>query len=120
MKGTTRTYNSWSGMLQRCYNIMHPRYQDYGGRCIEVCDSWRIFDNFLGDMGERPENKIIDRLNNDGDYCKENCAWVTYEESAANKRTYRNNTSGMKGVSQNRGRWMAYVNKNGKRICSRR
>lgn len=115
-KPLPRTYNSWSNMLQRCQNQQHPRYKDYGGRGIEVCGKWQIFIGFLEDMGECPPNKTLERKDNNEGYNKNNCRWATYEENAANKRMYKNNTSGMKGVSFTRGLWVAYVNKGGKRV----
>lgn len=117
-KGTSRTYNAWSHMLQRCNNTSNARYKDYGGRGIQVTKEWFTFANFLRDMGESPgTNYVLDRTNNNGDYTPENCRWVTYSESAQNKRQYKNNTSGVTGVSfvSTRNYWMAYVNENGKR-----
>lgn len=60
------TYNSWKAMMQRCYNPNHPRYADWGGRGIKVCDRWGRFENFLADMGERPEATTLDREDNKG------------------------------------------------------
>jgi hypothetical protein len=115
-KPLPRTYNSWSNMLQRCQNPQHPRYKDYSGRGIEVCGNWQIFKGFLNDMGECPPNKTLDRIDNDGNYCKENCRWASYEENASNKRIYKNNTSGCKGVNYVRGLWIVTVSVSGKRI----
>ncbi|MGE0190252.1 MAG: hypothetical protein AB7Q04_13325 [Steroidobacteraceae bacterium] len=86
----TRTYRIWVHMIQRCHNKNRPRYKDYGGRGIKVCDKWReSFDCFFADMGECPENQTIDRINNNGDYCKKNCKWSTYKEQMTNKRKRR-------------------------------
>lgn len=80
-------YKSWDNMIQRCHNPNHHGYHYWGGRGIEVCDEWRgNFDNFYRDMGNRPAGKSIDRIDNDGDYCKENCKWSTAKEQAANRR----------------------------------
>lgn len=84
----TKTYKSWSSMIQRCTNSQNKRYQDYGGRGIKVCKRWRKFENFLKDMGEVPEGYSIDRINNNKGYKKSNCRWTT---SRINNRNKRNN-----------------------------
>lgn len=81
----TKTYTSWSCMIQRCTNPNHDFWEWYGGRGIEVCDRWRTFANFLEDMGERPANCSIDRIDRDGNYCKENCEWADPDEQTTNR-----------------------------------
>ena len=77
-------------MLSRCYNPNATGYKNYGGRGITVCDSWRdCFENFLRDMGDRPEKMSLDRINNNDGYSKENCKWSTVLEQNRNKRTTR-------------------------------
>jgi len=80
MSGTP-TYKIWAGILSRCYNAKVKIYKYYGGRGIKVCASWLDFINFYEDMGERPNNLQLDRINNDGDYSKDNCRWVTAKEN---------------------------------------
>lgn len=80
------TYRTWQNMIQRCTNPNIGHYKNYGGRGITVCDEWRTFDNFLREMGERPEGTTLDRINNDGSYCKENCKWSNRHEQMANSR----------------------------------
>ena len=82
----TPTYFSLNNMIQRCTNSNYHRYKDYGGRGIKVCKSWLKFENFLKDMGIRPEGKTLDRKNNNGNYCKSNCKWSTPKEQANNRR----------------------------------
>src|SRR4030042_6036882 len=67
-KRHSRTYESWCRMWQRCNNKNLPAYRYWGGRGIAVCKRWKDFRNFLSDMGERPQGKSIDRINNDGNY----------------------------------------------------
>lgn len=82
----TKTYNTWAGMMQRCRYPKHQRYDDYGGRGIEVCERWLDFTNFLADMGDRPAKMSIDRIDPDGDYEPSNCRWATAQQQQANKR----------------------------------
>ena len=75
-------------MLTRCTNPQCPKYKDYGGRGITVCERWKEFTNFLADMGEKPTPKhTIDRFpNNNGNYELSNCRWATNKEQSRNRR----------------------------------
>lgn len=85
----TPTYKTWGSMKQRCKNPNDTSYADYGGRGIDVCDRWLNFENFLSDMGERPIGYSLDRIDNNGNYCPENCRWATSAEQGSNRRTTR-------------------------------
>lgn len=85
MDGTS-TYNIWSVMKQRCHNINHGLYQNYGGKGISVCDRWReSFNNFHADMGTKPEGMSLDRIDPKGNYSPENCRWASSKEQNRNK-----------------------------------
>lgn len=84
MKGTP-TYNSWMSMLQRCTNKKHEKYPNYGGRGIKVTERWRKFENFFGDMGKRPKEKTLDRINVNANYEPSNCKWSTQQEQHNNR-----------------------------------
>ncbi len=74
-------------MLSRCYNPKFPKYRNYGARGIKVCNEWRTFQGFKRwaiASGYKPELQI-DRIDNDGDYCPENCRWVTPSQNCNNR-----------------------------------
>lgn len=79
-------YYIWASMKQRCSNPRAKGYADYGGRGISVCDRWQNFDNFLADMGPRPEGLVLDRIDVNGNYEPGNCRWATWEQQGRNKR----------------------------------
>lgn len=110
---TTRTYASWSSMVQRCTNPKNKAYKKYGGRGIKICGKWKTFLGFYKDMGERSIGDYsLDRINNDGNYCKSNCRWATRIEQANNKSTnvkYKGETAKEASVRLGGGRGLVAV-----------
>jgi hypothetical protein len=91
MKGS-REYSSWRAMRYRCRNPRCPAFPNYGGRGITVCRRWESsFLNFYADMGERPDRKTLDRIDNDGNYEPGNCRWATAKEQGRNTRATKLN-----------------------------
>lgn len=83
----TPIYYVWKTMRGRCSRKTHNRYESYGGRGIGVCKDWESFENFYRDMGGGyAPGLTLDRINPDGDYCKENCRWVSQKVQQRNRR----------------------------------
>ena len=98
----TRLYRIWADIKSRTLNINTKGFNDYGGRGITICDEWKndvksfydwaITNGYL-------EGLSLDRIDNDGNYCPENCRWTTPTIQARNQRVCKNNKSGYKGVA---------------------
>lgn len=91
------TYMSWEGMKRRCLSPKHKHYKDYGGRGIEIDPRWHTFANFLEDMGVRPEDKTLNRLDGSKNYCKDNCEWAVLSVQNTNRRAWPQQKSRLTG-----------------------
>ena len=100
MAENKRLWGIWHGVKRRCLDARTARYKDYGGRGIHVCDEWaNDFDAFAdwAKANGYADNLTIERKDVNGDYCPENCEWITLEAQAVNRRnnrqvTYRGET----------------------------
>lgn len=99
----TPTYLSWQRMKSRCTNPNDRDFPRYNRRGITLCERWHSFSNFLEDMGERPAQTVLDRIDNNGNYEPSNCRWVSVQESCNNRSSNRLIT--IQGVTRSITEW---------------
>ena len=119
----TKIYQTFWGMLNRCYYVSNKAYQDYGGRGIIVCEEWRGFENFLNFYkwaisNGYQEGLQLDRIDSNGNYEPLNCRWVKTVTNCRNQRVRKDNTSGFKGINfdKKKNLWVARISVDKKRI----
>lgn len=88
----TPEYKTWRSMIARCKNVNHKSFEAYGGRGIGVCSRWESFEKFFLDMGLRPKDMALGRIDNDKGYSPSNCRWETPKQQARNRRGNHNLT----------------------------
>lgn len=99
-------YSVWNRMKRRCYNPKGHKYYSYGARGIKVCDEWKNdYDTFYKWAIENgyQDGLWIERIDNDGNYCPENCKWATRKEQMRNTR--RNNFVDYNGETKTLAEW---------------
>lgn len=106
----SRIYRIWSNMKARCECKTNDAYSLYGKRGISVCKEWHDFETFEKWAKENGygEKLTIDRIDNNGNYCPENCRWATAKEQGNNTRscrkiTYKGKTKTMRGWEEEMG-----------------
>lgn len=105
----TEEYRAWQHMIKRCTDKNQSNYQYYGGRGITFCERWRSFENFLEDMGNKPDSSYsLDRLDVNGNYEPANCIWATKLQQANNKRNSSFLTHG--GITLTVAEWARKLN----------
>ena len=104
----TRTYISWRSMISRCTLPSMPSYKRYGAKGIGFDKSWNDFNQFLKDMGERPEGMSLDRIDSSKSYSKENCRWATPAQQQANRKNCMHLT--YNGTTKTAAEWASDLN----------
>lgn len=107
----TRLYKIWRGMRSRCYNQNLSNYKYYGERGIKVCKEWRnSYKEFYqwAQANGYQDNLTIDRIDNNGNYCPENCHWANRAEQSLNKSS--NHILTFKGKAQTIKEWADELN----------
>ncbi len=109
--GMTRTpeHRSWNNMRSRCLLKNNPSYHDYGGRGITICPEWvASFTQFYADMGPKPEETTLERIDNDLGYSPENCRWASRSDQNVNRRSFAM-TLTHDGKTMSIGSWAKYL-----------
>jgi hypothetical protein len=103
-------YNTHRSMLHRCLNPENENYKNYGGRGIKICNEWLElfnFDSWALLSGYKP-GLTIERIDNDGNYCPENCTWIPKEEQPKNRRSNQYLT--LRGETKTKAEWIRILN----------
>jgi hypothetical protein len=107
-----RLHRIWNAMKQRCYRVKNDKYPYYGGRGITVCDEWKndFMAFYTWSMANGYADDLqVDRKDNDGNYCPENCRWVTRFVNMQNTGTRKQTASGYRGVFRQNNKWRVKI-----------
>ena len=106
-KECRKNTETWRAMIDRCSNPRNKNYKNYGGRGITVCPRWHDFSNYYADMGRKPPNMTLERIDNNKGYSPSNCKWATHQEQSNNKRNSRRVEHG--GVTKTLSQWATHL-----------
>lgn len=114
----TKLYAVWCDMRKRCNTPTHHAYKYYGGKGVKVCEEWNDFSVFREWAVSHgyAEGLTIDRKESNGNYCPDNCQWITQSE---NTRRIKYNSRGQNNgcyAWKYRGKYRAEIRTGGKRI----
>jgi hypothetical protein len=114
-----KEYGVYRQMHTRCENPNSKDYPNYGGRGIKVCERWNKYEHFIADMGPRPsDDHEIDRIDNEGDYCPENCVWTLKRLNLGHTRKSVYMT--INGVTKTQSEWADALGMNRMTLWSRK
>lgn len=118
-ESNTPLYQMWISMIYRCHNEKNQAYKFYGARGIRVCEEWHDYEAFKRWVEEtKPEGKYtIERIDANGDYCPDNCTWITMSEQANNRRS--NILIRYNGEEHNLMKWCEILNRDYKNVHNR-
>lgn len=113
MESRTSFYYKFRSMWRRCNSKVNKDYPRYGARGIKV--EWKSYDEFKKDMYEsylihvkkHENNTSIERINNDGNYSKQNCIWTTNQNQSLNRRTNKFLT--VNGITKTYSEWAKVI-----------
>lgn len=109
-------YTIWADMKTRCRNEADETFLNYGARGINYCSRWKHFKNFAEDMWPRTADHLtLERRDNDRGYSPDNCYWADRSTQCINRRTFKNNTTGARGVVKVGSRFYARFDYKGER-----
>lgn len=117
-----KMYSTWLSRRRRCYDTRCPAYENYGGRGIKMCDRWKEdYGAFYEDVSKLPHfgevGYSLERIDNNGDYCPENCCWATAKQQSNNRRS--NFMITYLGRTQTLGQWVDELGLNYKKTRKR-
>lgn len=103
-------YSRWYSMLDRCYNVERKDFDNYGARGIKVCIQWMVdFQQYVRDIGKKPDGCTLDRIDNDKGYCPHNIKWSSLCEQNANRRALKKKSDLPVGVYKTKNGFISQI-----------